>query len=98
MAGGSCLHILKAAYPDGFEEVVVATVLREVLKGLDDGFGSSANARESLELAFQMSNILAMGLDRHTLSILIDLCDRGLNPDALAALVRELRNESHSSE
>ncbi|KAL6576464.1 hypothetical protein OROHE_000245 [Orobanche hederae] len=35
MAGGSCLHILKAAHPDGFEEVVIATILREVLKGLD---------------------------------------------------------------
>ncbi|CAI9113817.1 OLC1v1014498C1 [Oldenlandia corymbosa var. corymbosa] len=35
MAGGSCLHILKAVHPDGFEEVVIATVLREVLKGLD---------------------------------------------------------------
>ncbi|KAH9715968.1 protein kinase domain-containing protein [Citrus sinensis] len=29
MSGGSCLHILKAAYPDGFEEVVIATILRE---------------------------------------------------------------------
>ncbi|XP_038692567.1 serine/threonine-protein kinase OSR1-like isoform X6 [Tripterygium wilfordii] len=35
MAGGSCLHILKAAYPDGFEEAVIATILREVLKGLE---------------------------------------------------------------
>lgn len=35
MAGGSCLHILKAAHPDGFEEVVIATVLREILKGLE---------------------------------------------------------------
>ncbi|XVF74199.1 hypothetical protein PTKIN_Ptkin13bG0091100 [Pterospermum kingtungense] len=35
MAGGSCLHILKAAYPDGFEEVVIATILREALKGLE---------------------------------------------------------------
>lgn len=35
MAGGSCLHILKAAYPDGFEEVIIATVLREVLRGLE---------------------------------------------------------------
>ncbi|CAN6482490.1 unnamed protein product [Victoria cruziana] len=34
MSGGSCLHILKAAYPDGLEETVIATVLREVLKGL----------------------------------------------------------------
>ncbi|XP_008794421.2 serine/threonine-protein kinase 4-like [Phoenix dactylifera] len=35
MAGGSCLHIMKSAYPDGFGEVVIATILREVLKGLD---------------------------------------------------------------
>ncbi|XP_010532051.1 PREDICTED: STE20/SPS1-related proline-alanine-rich protein kinase-like isoform X2 [Tarenaya hassleriana] len=35
MSGGSCLHILKAAYQDGFEEVVIATVLREALKGLE---------------------------------------------------------------
>ncbi|KAJ4958929.1 hypothetical protein NE237_026040 [Protea cynaroides] len=35
MAGGSFLHILKAAYPNGLEGVVIATILREVLKGLD---------------------------------------------------------------
>ncbi|KAL2609453.1 hypothetical protein R1flu_028026 [Riccia fluitans] len=35
MAGGSCLHIMKSAYPDGFDEPVIATVLKEVLKALD---------------------------------------------------------------
>ncbi|XP_052181101.1 serine/threonine-protein kinase BLUS1-like [Diospyros lotus] len=35
MAMGSCSHILKSAYPDGLEEVAIATVLREVLKGLE---------------------------------------------------------------
>ncbi|KAG6787816.1 hypothetical protein POTOM_003861 [Populus tomentosa] len=35
MSGGSGLHILKAAYPDGFEELVIATILREVLKGIE---------------------------------------------------------------
>lgn len=35
MAGGSCLHIMKSVYPNGFEEVVIATILREVLKGLE---------------------------------------------------------------
>ncbi|GJU29226.1 serine/threonine-protein kinase OSR1-like protein isoform X1 [Tanacetum coccineum] len=34
MPGGSCLHILKSAHPEGFEEVVIATILREVLKAL----------------------------------------------------------------
>ncbi|VVA95196.1 unnamed protein product [Arabis nemorensis] len=51
-------------------------------------------ARDSLELVFRMSNILETGLDRHTLSVLIALCDLGLNPEALAALVKELRRDS----
>ncbi|KAG9146203.1 hypothetical protein Leryth_007924 [Lithospermum erythrorhizon] len=36
---------------------------------------AARTARDSLELAFQISNILETGLDRHTLSILIALCD-----------------------
>ncbi|KAK8954395.1 Mitogen-activated protein kinase kinase kinase ANP1 [Platanthera zijinensis] len=35
MAGGSCLHIMKSAFPNGFEELIIATVLKEVLKGLE---------------------------------------------------------------
>ncbi|CAN6695739.1 unnamed protein product [Malus baccata var. baccata] len=54
---------------------------------------AAKTARESLDLAFQMSNILDTGLDRHTLSILIALCDLGLNPEALTAVVKELRRE-----
>ncbi|KAI3799193.1 hypothetical protein L1987_34483 [Smallanthus sonchifolius] len=34
MSGGSCLHIMKSSFPDGFEEPVIATFLREVLKAL----------------------------------------------------------------
>ncbi|KAK8923765.1 CBL-interacting protein kinase 12 [Platanthera zijinensis] len=34
MSGGSCLHIMKYAHPEGFEEPVIATVLYEVLKAL----------------------------------------------------------------
>lgn len=58
---------------------------------------AAKTARESLELAFHMSNILETGLDRHTLSVLIALCDLGLNPEALAAVVKELRRESLST-
>jgi serine/threonine-protein kinase OSR1/STK39 len=35
MSGGSCLHIMKSAYPNGFDEPVIATVLKETLKALD---------------------------------------------------------------
>ncbi|XP_054802513.1 serine/threonine-protein kinase BLUS1-like isoform X2 [Prosopis cineraria] len=31
---GSCLQIMKSSYPEGFEEPVIATLLREVLKAL----------------------------------------------------------------
>ncbi|GAB2278096.1 hypothetical protein Dimus_012793 [Dionaea muscipula] len=34
MAGGSCLHIMKSAFPEGFEEPVIATLLYETLKAL----------------------------------------------------------------
>jgi serine/threonine-protein kinase OSR1/STK39 len=35
MSGGSCLHIMKSAYPNGFDEPVIATMLKETLKALD---------------------------------------------------------------
>lgn len=34
MSGGSCLHIMKSTYSEGFDEPVIATLLREVLKAL----------------------------------------------------------------
>ncbi|BDA42758.1 probable serine/threonine-protein kinase OSR1 at N-terminal half [Coccomyxa sp. Obi] len=35
VAGGSVLNIMKYAYPEGLEEPVIATILKEVLKGLE---------------------------------------------------------------
>ncbi|XP_043718152.1 germinal center kinase 1-like [Telopea speciosissima] len=35
MAEGSCLHLMKVAYPDGFEESVIGTILKETLKALE---------------------------------------------------------------
>ncbi|CAN6485046.1 unnamed protein product [Victoria cruziana] len=35
MAEGSCLHLMKIAYPDGFEEPVICSILRETLKALE---------------------------------------------------------------
>jgi len=39
----------------------------------------------------ELSNILETGLDRESLSILLELTEAGVNPEALAALVKELR-------
>ncbi|KAF0916157.1 hypothetical protein E2562_000753 [Oryza meyeriana var. granulata] len=35
MAEGSCLHLMKVAYPDGFEEPVIGSILKETLKALE---------------------------------------------------------------
>ncbi|KAG0591959.1 hypothetical protein M758_1G207400 [Ceratodon purpureus] len=35
MAGGSCLQIMKAAFPDGFDEPAIATFLKETLKAIE---------------------------------------------------------------
>lgn len=35
MAGGSCLQIMKSNFIDGFEEGVIATLLKETLKALE---------------------------------------------------------------
>ena len=51
-------------------------------------------AKEALDLAYMMSNLLNTGLDRSTLAIIIALCEHGINPEALAAVVKELRRES----
>ncbi|CAG8605746.1 5550_t:CDS:2 [Paraglomus occultum] len=34
MAAGSCLDIMKTAHPDGLEEAVIATILKQALQGL----------------------------------------------------------------
>ncbi|DBA86566.1 TPA: Mitotic-spindle organizing protein 1 [Trebouxia sp. C0004] len=51
-------------------------------------------ANEALDTIHQISQILDTGLDKETLSILTALCESGVNPEALAAVVRELRREA----
>jgi hypothetical protein len=43
-----------------------------------------------------MSQILNCGVNRDTLSILISMIENGANPEALAAVVKEMRKESIS--
>lgn len=46
-----------------------------------------------LDALQELSNILETGLDRESLSILLELTESGVNPEALAALVKELRKQ-----
>ena len=51
-------------------------------------------AKETIEILYEISQILNTGLDRTSLSILVSLCENGVNPEALAAVVKELRREA----
>ncbi|KAG2393909.1 hypothetical protein C9374_003673 [Naegleria lovaniensis] len=51
--------------------------------------------QETLEIAYEINNILNAGLDRESLSIIMNLCEMGINPEALAACVKEIKNEAN---
>ena len=50
--------------------------------------------RETLDILHEISLILNTGLDRETLSLCVSLCESGVNPEALAAVVKELKREA----
>eukprot|EP00308_Calcidiscus_leptoporus_P011514 CAMPEP_0119377574 /NCGR_PEP_ID=MMETSP1334-20130426/45600_1 /TAXON_ID=127549 /ORGANISM="Calcidiscus leptoporus, Strain RCC1130" /LENGTH=73 /DNA_ID=CAMNT_0007396543 /DNA_START=156 /DNA_END=377 /DNA_ORIENTATION=- len=54
----------------------------------------AATKDEALAVLFDISQLLETGLDRETLGILVELTESGVNPEALAAVVKELRRES----
>jgi len=51
-------------------------------------------AAEALNIVHEISSILDCGLDKEALSILIGLVESGVNSEALAAVVKELRREA----
>ncbi|RIA92925.1 mitotic-spindle organizing gamma-tubulin ring associated-domain-containing protein [Glomus cerebriforme] len=53
-------------------------------------------AIETLDILHEISTLLNTGLDRDTLSICLNLCENGVNPEALAAVIKELRRENVS--
>ena len=55
---------------------------------------NSTEIKETLNVLHEMSNILDTGLDKETLSILVSLTEKGINPEALATVVEELRREA----
>jgi len=55
---------------------------------------STRKASEALNLVHEISSLLDTGLDKESLSILIGLVESGVNPEALAAVVKEIRREA----
>ena len=51
----------------------------------------NADGKDAL---FELSSLLNTGLDKETLDVLVSLCELGVNPDALAEVVQQLRSEA----
>ncbi|KAI8073526.1 mitotic-spindle organizing gamma-tubulin ring associated-domain-containing protein [Gilbertella persicaria] len=48
--------------------------------------------KETIDILTEMATLLNTGLDRETVSLCVSLCERGVNPEALANVIKELRN------
>lgn len=60
---------------------------------------SNANlnaVRETMDVLLEISRLLNTGLDMESLSICVRLCEQGINPEALSAVIKELRKASES--
>ncbi|KAL8609570.1 hypothetical protein ACOMHN_000626 [Nucella lapillus] len=60
----------------------------------DGGKPKVSTARETLDILVEMSRLLNTGLDADSLALCVHLCENGVNPEALALVIQELRRES----
>ncbi|KAK0107297.1 hypothetical protein ONS95_003995 [Cadophora gregata] len=62
-----------------------------------DKQASAAQALEVIDVFHEISTLLNADLDRQTLSICISLIENGVNPEALASVVKELRKDAEET-
>lgn len=55
--------------------------------------GNNQMLREAFHTLLEISRLLNTGLDPETLAICIQLCENGVNPEALASAVKEIIRE-----
>ncbi|KAI5841087.1 mitotic-spindle organizing gamma-tubulin ring associated-domain-containing protein [Morchella snyderi] len=53
-------------------------------------------AREVVDILHEISTLLNTHLDRNALSLCVSLVENGVNPEALATVIKELRRESEN--
>ncbi|KAI9856631.1 MAG: hypothetical protein M1824_005328 [Vezdaea acicularis] len=53
-------------------------------------------AREVIDILHEISTLLNTHLDRTTLSLCVSMIENGVNPEALAAVIQELRKEGEA--
>ncbi|KAF8956929.1 mitotic-spindle organizing gamma-tubulin ring associated-domain-containing protein [Flammula alnicola] len=52
-----------------------------------------SSAQQTLDILFDISQLLNTQIDRATLATCIGMLENGVNPEALAAVIQELRRE-----
>ncbi|KAF9462888.1 mitotic-spindle organizing gamma-tubulin ring associated-domain-containing protein [Collybia nuda] len=52
------------------------------------------SAQQTLDILYEMSQLLNTQLDKETLATCVGMIESGVNPEALAAVIQELRRES----
>ncbi|KAK3680724.1 mitotic-spindle organizing gamma-tubulin ring associated-domain-containing protein [Podospora appendiculata] len=62
----------------------------------DERSEKQAAAQQAVDILHEISTLLNCHLDRRTLSICISMIENGVNPEALATAVKELRGEAHA--
>ncbi|KZT65036.1 hypothetical protein DAEQUDRAFT_731891 [Daedalea quercina L-15889] len=53
-------------------------------------------AQQTLDVLYDISQLLNTGLDKETLATCVGMIESGVNPEALAAVIQELRRESQA--
>ncbi|TFL05094.1 mitotic-spindle organizing gamma-tubulin ring associated-domain-containing protein [Pterulicium gracile] len=53
-----------------------------------------AAAQQTLDILYDMSQLLNTGLDEETLAIAVNMIESGVNPEALATVIQDLRKEA----
>lgn len=51
-------------------------------------------ARETFQVLLELSKLLNTGLDAETLAICVRLCENGVNPEALALAINQVRHNT----
>ncbi|KAK3186653.1 hypothetical protein K4F52_004694 [Lecanicillium sp. MT-2017a] len=57
-----------------------------------------AAAQQAVDILHEISTILNCHLDRKTVSICISMIEKGVNPEALAQVIKDLRQEAQAVE
>ncbi|KAF8469011.1 mitotic-spindle organizing gamma-tubulin ring associated-domain-containing protein [Kalaharituber pfeilii] len=58
--------------------------------------GRHQAAREAVDILLEVATLLNTQLDRTTLPLCVHLIENGVNPEALANLIKELRRETEA--